>query len=332
MNPNTHSYDYKAPPYEQSDDFYPTDEKRDMNPPDYLQINQALLHQFNFVVNELTFRHMSTLFVSQDAFEKYNSYKEVNTSSPYDTIGKVRDIQAQGIGIPLLSAEVGWGQSFNRSDMMLIYRYECPTGKQDFHRKLNRRLFCHVKVKSHVQYWSYELEFQESNKKIMLFLHRKYPIGDFYITGSDVRYRWLHTKYSLWNDLYRYDLDKLVPGQVSMLDGMDHRQNQLDPENPLVGRKSNTIFGFPERVASDFTGGISTGALERTKKHTSLHRHTVTKLSLDAPMTLPHADPESTLAVDECTLQLLCVGLVLHERENERRRNRRARNSGAAGC
>lgn len=238
--------DDNLPSYEESDGHHATDNKREIDPPDYEQSQNANKHEFEFVISELRIRQFNTLFVSEDSLIKYNSFKDIYTHTPDDTLNKIKDIQHQGIGMPLLSSEVGWSQSFKINEKMTIYRYIRPNEREYFDKKRNREPFCHIKARQMVQYWRYELNFVDSDKTILLFLHRKLPIGDFFSSTDGVRYRWLHTGYSLWNDLYRYELEQLRPGQPSMIDGMNVEEKKLDPTNELVGRKSKSLLGFSE--------------------------------------------------------------------------------------
>lgn len=69
------------------------------------------------------------------------------------------------------------------------------------------------------------------------------------------------------------------------------------------------------------------GALGCNEKRPPLLSQNVSYFNLLASMVLQNSDPQSILAVGKDTLELLCVGLVLHEREVQRKRDRRGRQS-----
>ena len=317
----------QVPPYSGTDQpIFLESKHNNQQLPDYHQAHHAGTFHYKFVMAEKLLKQNHYVFVSADSMGKYRSFKGVSLDSPIDTHQKVSTLQHQGIGIPLLSANIAWKENFKIDKSMTIYKYNRPPKMRLFDKNLDKELFCVVKLRESAQYYRYEFEFVKSNRKMTFFLHRKHPFGDVCFSGSDIRYRWLHSKYSMWRDRYRYDILRLPLTQPSLLDGMDMEKNKLNPSNKLVGSKL-AAFTLPTRkVLDSIKGGQTFGGIEYFRNY-SLKRYSQdATMDLNVPKTLPGADPESISSVDEHTLELLCMGLVLHKRESDRRAERR--NSG----
>lgn len=318
----------QIPPYSGTDQHIYLDSKHsDQQLPDYHQALHAGNFHYKFVLSEKLLKQNHYVFMSADSMGKYKTFKGVSMTSPIDTHQKVSAFQHQGVGIPLLCANIAWKETFKIGETMTIYKYNCPPKMRLFDKNLDKELFCVVKLKMAAQYYRYEFEFVKSNRKMTFFLHRKHPFGDVCFAGSDIRYRWVHSKYSWRRDLYRYDISRLPLTQPSLLDGMDMSSNKLNPSNKLVGSKL-AAFGLPTRKVLDpIKASHPIGGIEYFRNYSlGTYRQDAT-MDLNVPKTLPGADPESILSIDERTMELLCMGLVLHKRESDRRAERR--NSGS---
>lgn len=315
----------QIPPYSGTDeDIYLQSKHSNQQLPDYHQAHHAGTFHYKFVMSEKLLKQNHYVFTSADSMGKYKSFKGVSLSSPRDTHEKVSVFQHQGIGIPLLSANVAWKETFKIGQTMSIYKFNCPPKTRLFDKKLDKELFCIAKLTTAAQYYRYEFEFVKSKKKMTFFLHRKRPFGDVCFSGSDIRYRWIHSKYSSWRDLYRYDILRLPLTQPSLLDGMDTVRNRLNSSNELVGGKL-AAFGLPTRkVLDSIRCGQAIGGIEYFRNYSWERYSQDATMDVNVPKTLPGADPESILSIDEHTMELLCMGLVLHKRESDRRAERRS--------
>lgn len=318
--------DMSAPQYESYGFTEPIDVKHEIeNLPDYHQSDHAAIHHYSFALTEQCWKQNNYIFMSQDSIGKYKSFKDLGKDAPELSWKAVLELQHRGVGIPLLGGNVAYKENLKIGQTMTICRYKCPPQGLMFDKERDKEPFCEAVQTTSAQYKRYVFTFA-SGRTMTFFLHRRLPFGDvcFNKSESDARYRWLHSKYNTCNGSYRYDIERLQPDQPSMLDNMDRQANRLSAHNELVGSKLSA-FGIPKRkILEDLKGGIPVGSIEYVRNYSWKSYARDAKMEFRVPMTLPDVDPESILSVDEETLELLCMGLVLHKRESDRRNQRRA--------
>lgn len=310
----------------QAPHYQPRNEKE--LPPDYYTSTNPE-HGWDFIVCNSSLLHKLTVFVSSDSVGKYKSFKDNMNAGP---LSPINDLQAQGLGVPLLRAET---HSFSINKFLTIYRFHTDNAIRGFNKNTDYGAapFCEIKKSRHWAYDTYTLTFKPKNSrpfKVWLFAHSTLPISDYQYNG--IRYRWIHDrKYFQYYESYR--AFRLEPNQPTMLSNWSGGDFLDSRKNPLVGNKLSQFIDPRSRKPKDkYFSDHEVGRLDKLKKKGILGRLQETTKILLPDMSnsgYRNVNYDSIHSVTIDVLVHLCTGLVLKRIEDIKEEKRRSNNAAA---
>ncbi|ABN66089.2 predicted protein, partial [Scheffersomyces stipitis CBS 6054] len=265
-----------SPHYTQDDQSTILPEK--IYPPAYFEpTNEYLNKGWRFMFCNNNFNSDLRVFVSADSVGKYKSFKD---ASGAQAAKYARELQMQGVGIPLLKADI---HRLSLNKFLTIKRYYVDKQKiklRGFDSKQDLHDFCVVWKYRHGSYSTYELKFtpdpydRKQDFTIVVFQHGVLPIADYVYNGS--RYRWIHERRS-YGYIYNYSNFLLCPTQDSMTDNWDKKTNRLeksiDPNNPLVGGYLSKLLSIRSHFTKEeYYSPMKLGSLDEKRDFSILGR------------------------------------------------------------
>ncbi|ABN64989.2 hypothetical protein PICST_29838 [Scheffersomyces stipitis CBS 6054] len=319
------SHKQELPNYSQDDEITFSSEKIEESPPADVPTNVDAGKRWRFMLCNNFFNSDLKVFVSANSVEKYKSFKN---SSSAQAVQYDRELQSQGIGIPLIRADV---HDFHAHKFLTIKRYYVDKekiGSRGFDSKKDLHDFCIVRKHRHGSYSTYELKFSpdpndiSQDFTIVLFKHGVLPIADYVYRGS--RYRWIYETRS-YESPYCYSNYLLSPGQHSMTDNWDKETNKLekslDPNNPLIGDYMSKAFSLKSRnTKKEYYSPMQLASLDENKNYDPFSRFrqkaVFTMRDMNNTSDHPTVDHESIYSVNLDALTSLCIALVFKRRED----------------
>ncbi|KAG7666005.1 uncharacterized protein J8A68_000435 [[Candida] subhashii] len=207
---------------------------------------------WSFVINNAFFGGRYTIFVSKDASDKWNVFKKNNTP-------EVKDLQAQGYGIPLLKGICPLNPFTTK---FLTFKRYLPTADHPFDVEKDHYEFCVVNVNQHFGYKTFIFHFRpdpEQRKldfELMVFMHSGLPIVDYIYKGE--KHRWIdetagHGFRMQWQVKFGFKHCVLSENQPSLTDNWDGVNHKLNKSpNPLIEGTIATLFSMSSRWSSRF--------------------------------------------------------------------------------
>ncbi|KAK6869075.1 hypothetical protein K6H11_003852 [Candida tropicalis] len=251
------------------------------------------------------------VFVSEDAFVKFNKFKG-NTSD------EVTYMQQQGFAIPLFKVIA---PLHNHADPVLTFKKFTPTNNHPFDADKDFYNYCTVSQIRYSAYTTHILKFKpdpndaRTKFRVYVFSHTILPISDYIYKG--VKHRWveetLSESFNQQQGLrYGFRHTVLQPHQVSLTDNWDGKSNILDSvkRNPYIQGHLSRRFSLSSRYPiSEYYGWTTSevlcGTLERYYPSFSGVR-IVDSRGLDKSI-----EYESILSLQEDDLVIICIASVL---------------------
>ncbi|RLV96352.1 hypothetical protein JA1_000251 [Spathaspora sp. JA1] len=244
----------------------------DSNPPAYCVDKELPTYRqvfgnpgWNFVIRNSVTGTGFNIFLSKNAYFQFlqiNKYNETEDS---------RDMQIQGVGIPMFRV-TGSLSAINIKP--LIFKKYVANKHRPFNAHKDYYQFCAVKKKSHVFYASYvfkftpDIEDPSQDFQVVMFNHSSLPISDY--VYKEEKHRWIQED---TNQKYQYRHTILDSGQESLTDGWDGQSDKLKRtwKSPLFS--SNSSFGstFPRKQiipTGEFYGSNCSSILNMTSVNT----------------------------------------------------------------
>ncbi|CAH2353019.1 hypothetical protein CLIB1423_09S01002 [[Candida] railenensis] len=289
-----------------------------------IQFNGKVV-DWDFMAYNDGFSHDILTFVSQDAREKYKTFK----GSVGYNYKRALELQREGFAMPLLRAEHHSLAQIHSTRYMTIYKYTPPpTDKHKlFDKYIDRFVFCEVKKERHASYDRYKLTFTPDPKNpkegFILFMidHERYPIIDI-STYKGRRFRFV-TGYSWFRCKWSYLLSAIPDGEPSLTDDIS-KDGKVNKKNPLLGNSlKNFLLGPSTRFNKDFLGVPIGVALETSEYFHSLHLHAPVRFAFQGLMNdgaeVSHTESINSVSID--SLVFLCMVSIFKREEEHKSRN-----------
>lgn len=195
---------------------------------------------WDFVLKNHAFTSDVSAFVSADLLSKYNLYRSCKPGTAQHR--QATQLNAQGIGIPLLRTDVHSLALMHSKRYMTIYRYRAPPAGSNrlFDHKVDRAVFCEVTKERCASYYRYVFRFRPHDTDrsadfvLCMFHHHRWPIADI-LPYKGQRLRWVYGRVWTFKTAWFYALNCLGEGQPSLVDGWDAAEMRVARDNPLLG-------------------------------------------------------------------------------------------------
>ncbi|KAL7665455.1 Uncharacterized protein ABC855_g1048 [[Candida] zeylanoides] len=209
---------------------------------------------WDFVLKNHAFTSDVSAFVSADSLSKYNLYRSCKPGTAQHR--QATQLNAQGIGIPLLRTDVHSLALMHSKRYMTIYRYRAPPAGSNrlFDHKVDRAVFCEVTKERCASYYRYVFRFRPHDTDrsadfvLCMFHHHRWPIADI-SPYKGQRLRWVYGRVWTFKTAWFYALNCLGEGQPSLVDGWDAAEMRVARDNQLLGSawKNNLLPSLRDR-------------------------------------------------------------------------------------
>lgn len=278
----------------------------------YLKSN--LDKSWTVVIKKKSVKAGFLVFLSEDAYVKYNFYKHNPTM---DSI----KFQQHGFGVPLFKLTSRKEGTFPHYYYLSFKRY-VPTNVWPFDENKDFYEFCKVSKTTHIGYTCFVFEFTPDptdpglDFKVFMFSHSRLPISDYMYKGE--RRRWIEE--TLLDEFKRQGVMRygfkntvLKSDQVSLTDNWDGESKELGikRKNPYLSGYFKKRFSWSYRLPKEEYYGESPSAVLCESLKSIQPGFSGIKV-VDKLTKNLNTNYESITSLSEEVLVTICIGTVLN--------------------